>query len=528
VATRVLISDSLSDKGVQILKQAGLDVALKPKLTPEALLSEIGEYEGLVIRSGTKVTAQVIESAKRLKVIGRAGSGLDNVDIPAATKRGIVVMNTPGGNTLTTAEHTLSLMLALSRMIPQATASMKAGKWEKSKFMGIELYNKTLGIVGFGQIGTYLARLAQGLNMNVLAYDPFLSTETAMKSGVEVVDLQDLYRRSDFITVHTPLTPETKHLINADAIKQMKDGVRIINAARGGIIKESDLVDALKSGKVAGAALDVFEEEPVGPNHLLVGLPNVIATPHIGAATNEAQENVALAVAEQIADFLVRGVIRHAVNIPSVSADQLPALRPYLALAEKLGSFEAQRYEGAMERVTVEYRGEAGTLATAPLTVAVLKGVMSPILESVVNYVNAPVIAQERGIEVNEVKSTDSGSFQSLVVVRIDGNAGSRRIAGTIFHRQEPRIVQIDGSAMEVIPEGCMLMMTNNDKPGVIGAIGNLLGTAGINISRMQLGREAEGGKAISVVSIDSPASPDVLDALRKLPNILTVKQINL
>ncbi len=523
---KVLISDTLSDKGIQILRQAGLEVDVKPKLPPADLIREIGGYDGLVIRSGTKVTAQVIDAASLLKVIGRAGSGLDNVDIPAATKRGIVVMNTPGGNTLTTAEHTLSLMLAMSRMIPQATASLKAGKWEKNKFMGIELYNKTLGIVGFGAIGSYLARLAQGLNMHVLACDPFLSSETAKKSGVEVVDLPELYRRSDYISVHTPLTPETKHMINADAIKQMKDGVRIINAARGGIIKESDLRDALVSGKVAGAALDVFEEEPVGPDHPLVGLPNVIGTPHIGAATTEAQENVALAVAEQVADYLVRGIIRHAVNIPSVSSDQLPSLKPYLALAEKLGSFETQRYDGAVERVTIEYRGEVGGLTTAPLTVAVLKGLLSPIMESVVNYVNAPVIAQERGIEVNEVKSADAGNFQSLLVVKIEGSGGSRQIYGSIFHKQEPRIVQIDGSAMEVIPEGCMLLLANNDKPGVIGAIGTLLASAGINISRMQLGREAEGGKAVSVVGIDTTASAEVLERIRKLPNILSVKQI--
>lgn len=525
---KVLVTDPISQQGIEILKKGGLAVDVKTKLSPEVLLREIGEYDGLIIRSGTQVTSEVIDAANKLKVIGRAGSGLDNVDLTAATKRGIAVMNTPGGNTITTAELTMAMIASLARLIPQANASVKAGKWGKGRFMGMELYNKTLGIIGVGQIGSYVARMAQGWMMNVIGYDPYLLPENAAKMGVELVQLPELHRRADIISIHVPLTSETRGLINADAIRQMKNGVRIVNCARGGIVDEVALYEALKSGKVAGAACDVFEKEPVDPKNPLLSLENFICTPHIGAATTEAQENVALAVAEQVVDFLVRGIVRNAVNIPSVSAELLPKIQPYLVLAEKLGSFQAQRYEGALESVVIEYRGEVTALSTAPITIAALKGLLTPILEEPVNYVNAPIIAKERGIEVKEVKSNDAGDFASQVLLRVKAGNKEGTVAGILYNRKEPRIVEIDSLEMEVIPEGYMLMLTNNDQPGVIGNLGSLLGDHQINISRLQLGREKPGGQAISVFGIDTAASQDLLAKIKKLPNILSVRQIKL
>lgn len=525
---KVLVSDKISDKGVEILKKAGLKVDVKTGMKPDELKACIAEYHGLVIRSATKVTADIIDAAKNLKVIGRAGSGLDNVDKAAASKKGIVVMNTPGGNTITTAEHTIAMLFALARLIPQATASMKAGQWEKKKFMGVELFNKTLGIVGLGNIGNQVAKKAQGLEMMVIAYDPFLSEDRAKALGIEKVELPELFSRADFITIHTPMTPETKNLINAVTIGKMKDGVRIINCARGGIVNEKDLYEALKSGKVAGAALDVFEKEPAGPDNPLLGLDNVICTPHLGAATEEAQENVAIAVAEQIADYLVRGTIRNAVNFPSIPADQVARLQPYLNLAEKLGSFAAQIYEGGITGVTIEYLGEAAELNTAPVTIAALKGLLTPILEETVNFVNAPFIAKERGIEVKETKSDDAGDYQSILALRIRTKDKERYFAGTLFSKKDPRIVRIDNFAVEIMPEGIMLMIYNNDKPGVIGNLGSFFGKNNINIARMYFGRESAGGMAISVMSIDSPITPGNLEEIKKMPNVLSAKLLNL
>ncbi|TAL27919.1 MAG: phosphoglycerate dehydrogenase [Nitrospirae bacterium] len=525
---KVLVSDKISDKGVEILKKAGLTVDVKTGMKPEELKACIGEYHGLVIRSATKVTADIIESAKNLKVIGRAGSGLDNVDKAAASKKGIVVMNTPGGNTITTAEHTIAMLFALARLIPQATASMKAGQWEKKKFMGVELFNKTLGIVGLGNIGNQVAKKAQGLEMMVIAYDPFLSEDRAKTLGIEKVELPELFSRADFITIHTPMTPETKNLINADTIAKMKDGVRIINCARGGIVNEKDLYEALKSGKVAGAGLDVFEKEPAGPDNPLLGLDNVICTPHLGAATEEAQENVAIAVAEQIADYLVRGTIRNAVNFPSIPADQVARLQPYLSLAEKLGSFAAQIFEGGITGVTIEYLGEASELNTAPVTIAALKGLLTPILEETVNFVNAPFIAKERGIEVKETRSDDAGDYQSMLALRIKTKEKERYFAGTLFSKKDPRVVRIDNFAVEIVPEGIMLLIYNNDKPGVIGNLGSFFGKNNINIARMHFGRESAGGIAISVMSIDSPVSPANLEEIKKMPNVLSARLLSL
>lgn len=524
---KVLISDNISSKCVEILKNAGLEVDIRVGLKPEELKACIGDYHGLVIRSSTKVTSDIISAAKNLRVIGRAGSGLDNVDKSAATKKGIVVMNTPGGNTITTAEHTIAHLVSLARQIPQATMSLKAGKWEKKKFMGVELYNKTLGILGIGNIGSQVAKRMQAFAMNVIAFDPFLSEDKAKIMGVEKVDLQDLFKRSDFITIHTPLTPETKNLINKKTIKTMKPGVRIINCARGGIINEKDLYDAIVEGKVAGAALDVFEKEPPENNPLLT-LDSVVATPHLGASTNEAQENVAIAVAEQIVDYLIHGTIRNAVNFPSIPSDQVSRLQPYINLAEKLGGFAAQMFEGGVTEITIEYQGDASRINTAPVTIAAIKGFLSPMLEETVNFVNAPVIAKERGIEVKEIKSSDEGDYQSMVALRVKAKDKQSYFAGTLFSKKDPRIVNIDNFKVEIMPEGELLFMYNNDKPGVIGNIGTLLGKNRINIARMHFGRETQGGMAISVVSIDTHASQQIIEEIKKLPNILSVKQISL
>ena len=524
---KVLVSDNISPKGVEILKKSGIEVDVKTGLKPEELKACIGEYSGLVIRSATKVTAEIIDAAKNLKVIGRAGSGLDNVDRIAASKKGIVVMNTPGGNTVTTAEHTVAMLFSVARLIPQATASMKAGKWEKKKFMGVELFNKTLGIIGLGAIGSQVAKKAQGLEMNVIAYDPFLSEDKAQAMGIRKGSLDEVFELSDFITAHSPLTQETKGLINAITIAKMKNGVRIINCARGGIINEKDLYESMKSGKVAAAALDVFEKEPPEDNPLLT-LDNLICTPHLGASTEEAQENVALAVAEQIADYLVRGTIRHAVNFPSIPADQVPRLQPYISLAEKLGSFACQTLADGATEITVEYHGDAATINAAPVTIAALKGYLNPILLETVNFVNAPFIAKERGIDIKEIKSSDAGDFFSKIVIKIKSKNKERYVSGTLYSKKDPRIIEIDNFKVEIVPEGELLLIYNNDKPGVIGNIGNTLGTHNINIARMHFGRESAGGMAISVVSLDTKPGAEVIEQLKKLPNILSIKQISL
>ena len=525
---KILISDNLSKQGVEILQKAGFTVEVKTKMAKEDLLREIKRYEGLIVRSGTKVTAEVLGAADKLRIIGRAGSGLDNVDLVTATKRGIVVMNTPGGNTVTTAEHTLAMIFALARKIPQANASMKGGKWEKERFMGTELYNKNLGIVGMGQIGSHLAKLAQGVLMNVIAFDPYLAEDQARKLGVEMMTLQDLFRRADIITVHTPLTPETKNIINTETIATMKDGVKIINCARGGIINEKDLVEALKTGKVAGAAFDVFEEEPIKVDHPLLSLENFICTPHIGASTTEAQENVAIGIAEQVVDYLTKGIARGAVNVPSVPADLLPRLQPYITLAEKLGSLQSQLYEGGIEGVTIEYKGEVAGVNVAPLTIAALKGLLTPILEETVNYVNAPVIARERGIEVKEVKSSDAGDFTSLISLQVEAGKKTSRIAGALYSRRDPRIVQLDSFRVEIVPDGHMLFILNNDRPGVIGDVGQVLGKHAINIARMQCSREEKGGEALLILGVDAPLNTETLRAINTVKNILSVKVVHL
>ncbi len=529
---KVLISDKMSPKGIEVFQKfPEIEVDVKVGMSPEELLAVIGEYDGLAIRSATKVTSEVIAAAGNLKVIGRAGIGVDNIDIEAATRRGIVVMNTPQGNTITTAEHTISMMLALSRNIPQATQSMKSGKWEKSKFMGKELFSKTLGIVGLGNIGSIVADRAQGLKMKVIAFDPFISEERAAKMGIERVGLDELYRRSDYITVHTPLTKETRHMINKESFAKMKPGVRILNCARGGIIDENDLCEALQSGRVAGAAFDVFEQEPPPPDHPLFSQDNFICTPHLGASTDEAQVNVAITVAEQIADYLLNGTITNALNVPSVSSEVLRMVGPYLTLAEKLGLFYSQVCEGGscgLSEVRVEYKGKVAELDTAPITIALLKGLMVPVVGGMVNFVNAPAIAKERGIVVTEAKTEEAGNFSSMITLVGSNNGESFIVSGALFGKTEPRIVRVNKFEIEAIPNGHILVIYAHDKPGVIGSIGSCLGRNNVNIGKMQFGRECAGGMSISMVQVDSEVSKTMLQELMGLPNIVEVKEIYL
>ncbi len=526
MAPRVLVSDKLSETAVQIFRDRGVEVDYLPDLgkDKDALLAAIPQYDGLAIRSATKVTPKIIAAASKLKVIGRAGIGVDNVDIPAATARGIVVMNTPFGNAITTAEHAISMMMALARQIPEANASTRAGKWEKNRFMGVELFNKTLGVIGCGNIGSIVADRGLGLRMRVIAFDPFLSPERAMEIGVEKVELDDIFRRSDFITLHTPLTEKTRNIVNAEALAKCKKGVRIINCARGGLVVEDALYDALKSGHVAGAALDVFEVEPA-TNHKLFELENVVCTPHLGASTGEAQENVALQVAEQMSDYLLHGAVSNALNMPSISADEAPRLRPFIAVAEKLGSFAGQLTEDPVTGVVIEYAGEVGEMNTKALTSAALAGILQPMLGTV-NMVSAPVVARERGIKVDEVKQTQRGAYETYIRVTVKTEAMERAVAGTVFSDGKPRIIQIKGIDLEAEFGPHMLYITNDDKPGFIGALGMLLGNADVNIATFNLGRRTQGGEAICLVSIDEPTPASVLLALSKLPQVKQAKPL--
>ncbi|MDP2682575.1 MAG: phosphoglycerate dehydrogenase [Deltaproteobacteria bacterium] len=526
---KVLVSDSMSDRCVEIFKNApGLQVDVNTKLKPEELKKVIKDYHALVVRSATKVTAEIIEAADNLKVIGRAGTGVDNIDMQAATKKGIVVMNTPGGNTVTTAEHAVSMLMALARKIPQATASMRKGEWEKKKFEGTEITGKTLGILGVGNIGTVVADRAQGLKMNVIAYDPYLSQEAANRMGVLPVSLDDLYKRSDFISVHVPLTNETKNLVNRDAFAKMKKGVKIIDCARGGIVNEKDLSDAIKEGIVSGAAMDVFEKEPTPVDNPLLGLEEVILTPHLGASTAEAQENVAIAIAEQIVEYLVKGTIRNAVNVPSVPAELLASLSPYITLAEKLGSFQGQILKGGIEEVTVEYSGDVVSYDVTAVTVAAIKGLLDQVMDQQVNFVNAPFVAKERGIKVIEIKSSRAIDFASSITIKVKTKETENLVEGALFGKKEPRIVRIDKFFLDAVPEGYLLVLYNYDKPGVIGNVGTLLGSGSINIARLHLGRQAVGGEAVSVWNIDTPLPAELLSKLIKLPHMISAKVVKL
>jgi D-3-phosphoglycerate dehydrogenase len=525
---KVLVSDTLAEEGIEVFRKAeGMEVDVETNLSPEELKAVIPEYDAIAIRSATRLTADIIEAAERLKVIGRAGIGVDNVDIEAATRKGIVVMNTPEGNTITTAEHTISLMLSMARRIPQATASVKAGKWEKKKFMGTEVFNKTLGIIGMGRIGRIVADRAKGLHMNVIAYDPYLSQEVITRLGVEMVTLDELLARSDFITIHTPKTKDTVNLINKKAFEKMKKGVYLINCARGGIVNERDLYEAIVSGKVAGAALDVFENEPPGDNPLL-GLEQVICTPHLGASTEEAQVNVAVAVAEQIVEFLLRGTVRNAVNVPSVSAEILPHLRPYLDLAEKLGSFTAQIIQGGVREVHLQYTGDVAQYGIEPITSALLKGFLTPMLSGNVNFVNAPVLAKARGIKVTESVTERHEDYSNLITIRAISDKEELSVSGALLGRRNPRILRIDNFLVEAVPEGNILFIYNEDRPGVIGNIGTTLGKNNINIGMMQFGRDRLGGMAVSLLHLDDPVSKEVLMELQSLKHVLRVIQVEL
>ncbi|MBI5048118.1 MAG: phosphoglycerate dehydrogenase [Deltaproteobacteria bacterium] len=526
---KVLISDSMSDRCVEIFKNApGLQVDVNTKLKPEELKKIIKDYHALVVRSATKVTAEIIEAADNLKVIGRAGTGVDNIDTQAATKKGIVVMNTPGGNTITTAEHAVSMLMALARKIPQATASMRKGEWEKKKFEGTEVTSKTLGILGVGNIGSIVADRAQGIKMNVIAYDPYLSQEAADRLGVELVSLEELYKRSDFLSIHVPLTNETKGLVDKDAFAKMKKGVKIINCARGGIVNEKDLCDAIKQGKVSGAAMDVFEKEPTSSDNPLLQMEEVILTPHLGASTAEAQENVAIAIAEQIVDYLIKGTIRNAVNVPSVPAELLASLNPYIMLAEKLGIFQGQILKGGIEEVTVEYSGDVVSYDVAPVTIAVIKGLLDQVMDQQVNFVNAPFVARERGIKVVEMKTSRAIDFASSITIKVKTKEEENLVEGALFGKKEPRIVRINKFFLDAVPEGYLLVLHNYDKPGVIGNVGTLLGTGNINIARLHLGRQAIGGEAVSVWNIDTPLPADLLSKLLKLPHMISAKVVKL
>jgi D-3-phosphoglycerate dehydrogenase len=525
---KVLVSDPLSKKGLEILDKAReIKYDLKPGLSPEELKKIIPEYDAIIIRSETKLKAEIIEAADRLKVIGRAGIGLDNVDLRAATKKGVVVMNTPQENAIAAAEHTIAMMLSISRKIPQATAIMRAGKWEKRKFMGVELYSKTLGLIGIGVIGTIVADRARGLKMKVIGYDPYLSKEVAEKKGVELVSMDELLNKSDFISVHTPLTDETRNLIDKNSFKKMRNGVILINCARGGIVNEKDLYEAIKEGKVAGAALDVFEKEPAIGNPLLE-LEEVIGTPHLGASTGEAQENVSIAIAQQIVDYLILGEARNAVNMPVVSPDILPFLRPYLRLGEKLGSFLAQICNYAIEEVLIEYHGEVIEFGTKPITISVLKGLLTPFVGETVNFVNAEVMAKERGMRITESTSAKAEDFASLIAITTRSKMEQNYIAGALFGRKELRIVKLNDFLIEAIPEGHILLVNNYDRPGVIGNIGMALGSRNINIATMQFGRDQMGGNAISLLHLDTPLPPGMLGEILRLPNIISVRQIQL
>ena len=522
---KVLISDKLSPAAVQIFKDRGIETDVKTGLAPDELKAIIGQYDGLAIRSNTKVTADVLAAATNLKVVGRAGIGVDNVDVPAATARGVVVMNTPFGNSVTTAEHAVAMMFALARDIPQANSSTHSGKWEKSKFMGVELTGKTLGIIGCGNIGAIVADRALGLRMRVIAYDPFLSAERAKDLTIEKVDLDTLFARADFITLHTPLTEATKNIINADAIAKMKKGVRIINCARGGLLVEEDLKAAIESGQVAGAALDVFKTEPAKEN-ILFGNERVVCTPHLGASTSEAQENVALQVAEQMADYLLTGAVVNALNMPSVSAEDAPKLRPYMQLAGQLGSFAGQLTEHALKSVSIEYEGGVAGLNTKPLTAIILEGLLKPMVESV-NMVNAPVIAKERNIDVSETKNAREGDYHTLIRVTVTTEVRSRSVAGTLFGGDKPRVVEIKGIPIEAELGPHVLYVTNRDKPGFIGALGSLLGKHGVNIATFHLGRAEPGGDAILLTQVDQPLTDAIIEEVRALPQVVQAKALS-
>ncbi len=527
---KILIPDDLSAAGLDLLKadpQVSVNVAKK---MPRAdLLACIGEYDALIVRSETKVDAEVIERGQRLRVIGRAGIGVDTIDVDAATHRGIIVMNTPQANTIATCEHTLAMMLAMARHIPQADASLRRGEWTRSKFMGEQLMGKTLGVIGLGRIGTQVARRAVAFGMEVIAFDPYVNTEAARANKIALVELDELLSKSDFITLHSSLNPGSRRLLDAEAIARMKQGAHIVNVARGALVDFDALYQALSTNKLAGAAIDVFEEEPPPTDHPLFKLPNVVVTPHLGASTAEAQRDVSIQMAEQILDTLHDREVRNAVNFPPIDPAALPVVRPYLVLAERLGALQANLTEGRLSRVEVEYRGNDVAPHVKPLTVALLRGLLvSTLGPERVNYVNAPIIANERGINVSQALNISSSDYSNLVSCRVSAGDETHTIAGVLFNGVQPRIVQIDGFVIDAVPEGLMLVVSSRDVPGVIGHIGSLLATHHVNIAEYRLGRTSPGDRALSVVNLDSPVPDGALKALRELPEVIWVKQMAL
>jgi D-3-phosphoglycerate dehydrogenase len=521
MTVRVLISDKMDPRAAAIFRERGIEVDEKPGLTPDELKAIIGEYDGLAIRSATKVTRPLLEAAANLKVVGRAGIGVDNVDIPAATAHGVVVMNTPFGNSITTAEHAIALMFALARQLPEADASTQAGKWEKNRFMGVEVTGKTLGLIGCGNIGSIVAARALGLKMKVAAFDPFLTPERALELGVDKVELDELLKRADFITLHTPLTDQTRNILSRENLAKTKKGVRIINCARGGLIDEQALKESLDSGHVAGAALDVFVTEPATASPLF-GTPNFISTPHLGASTSEAQVNVAIQVAEQMSDYLLLGGVTNAVNMPSLTAEEAPRLKPYMALAEKLGKLVGQILGEDVRSVSVEVEGAAAQLNQKPITGAVLAGLMGTYSQTV-NMVNAPFLAKERGLDVREVRHDREVDYHTLVAVEAGTSKGVLRVAGTLFGNRAPRLVELFGVEVEAELAGTMIYIVNTDTPGFIGRLGTALGEAGINIATFNLGRREALGEAVALVAVDGDVPLPVVATLAKLEGVRDV-----
>ena len=523
---KVLISDALSDAAVQIFRDRGIEVDFQPGLgkDKEALAAIIGRYDGLAIRSTTKVTGKLLAQAARLKVVGRAGIGVDNVDVPAATAKGVIVMNTPFGNSITTAEHAIALMFALARQIPAADASTQAGKWEKNRFMGVELTAKTLGVVGCGNIGAVVADRAIGLKLKVVAFDPFLTPERAVEIGVDKVELDELLARADIITLHVPLTDKTRNILSEENLAKTRRGVRIINCARGGLVDEVALAELIKSGHVAGAAFDVFSVEPAEQNPLF-GLDNVVCTPHLGASTNEAQENVALQVAEQMSDYLLKGAITNAVNFPSISAEEAPRIKPFVDLAEKLGSFLGQLTEAPVKGIRIEYEGAVASLNLKAISAAAITGVLRPFLPEI-NMVNSAMVAKEKGIVVEELTREVAGNLESVIRIVVEAEDMPRHASGTVFHDGKPRIIEIRDIQVDAEFAPHMLYVRNADKPGFIGQFGSLLGAAGVNVATFNLGRDKPGGDAICYVAVDEPVSDDLLAKIHEIPMVKRARRL--
>ncbi|AKU89879.1 phosphoglycerate dehydrogenase [Vulgatibacter incomptus] len=528
MAAKVLVSDDLSREGIEILERGGLSVDVKVGLKPEELRAIIGEYDGLAVRSATKVTADLLAAAGKLKVVGRAGVGVDNVDLPAATKRGVIVMNTPGGSSVTVAEQTFAMMLSMFRHVPAATASVKQGKWEKKKFQGREAAGKTLGVIGIGNIGAIVVERARAFGMKVIAHDPFISPEAAAKLGATLVPLEEIWSSSDVISLHVPLTEQTRHIVNAQTLAKMKPGSYLVNAARGGVVDEVALADALKSGHLAGAALDVFEKEPPAADHPLFALDNFVCAPHLGASTQEAQEIVAVQLAEQMVAFFQDGSIKNAVNVPAVSKELLEHLGPWLDLAGRVGAVAGQLAPENASKVTIELTGEVTEHGTKPLTNEILRGLLPFFTQDPVNVVNAPALAKERGLAITEVKKAESPDYASTIGIKLEGASGSIEVVGSVLGKHDLRITRIDRFEIDAVPDGYILVLRNEDVPKIVGKVGSILGDAGVNIGRIHLSRSARSGQAFSMINIDSPASAAVLAELRAVPHVISVTPIQL